>query len=495
MQLTEYVIILSNRDCIKKKMREKLLRLFITYILLLCFTGCGVLKMPLNDAESESFKTGNDSNNLTNNANDIDVELNGQNTTITIEQPVIKVTTENGNYKTQKQLSEEMEAEKEEEIIYDDINKIYSKEASDKDKTVLVFAGDVCFYDGYANMGTFRDNGSDIRNCIDDDLMSEMNAADIFMLNNEFCYSDRGTPTEGKQYTLRSKPSNVSILHDMGADIVSLANNHTYDYGPDALIDTVDTLNEAKIPFVGAGKNLEEALKPVYFKINGKTISFVSGTQIERTASPDTKEATEDSPGVLRTLEPSKMIGVIETADANSDFTVVYVHWGSENTDLVEASQRELANKYVNAGANLIIGDHSHCLQGIDYIGNVPVFYSLGNYWFNSKTVDTGLAKITLDSDFNIVKNEFITAIQSGCKTKKAGSDNNKRILEYLQGISNHALIDTDSGEIVKSEKDMNTQNGQNTCPNKKVDTPVEAANANGETVVSETDESAVVGN
>lgn len=432
--------------------------------------GCGVLKMPLNDTGIDGIETDTSPNNATN----TDIDQNGQNTAITIEQPVIKVTTDSGNYKSQGQLNDEIEAEKEEEIIYDDVNKIYSKQSSDKDKTVLVFAGDICFYDGYANMGTFRDNGSDIRNCIDEDLMAEMNDADIFMVNNEFCYSDRGTPTEGKQYTLRSKPSNVAILHDMGADIVSLANNHTYDYGPDALIDTVDVLNEAKVPFVGAGKNIEEAMKPAFFKINGKTISFVSATQIERHASPDTKEATEDSPGVLRTLEPSKMLRAIENAEENSDFTVVYVHWGSENTDLVEASQRELAKKYVDAGADLIIGDHSHCLQGIDYIGDVPVFYSLGNYWFNSKTVDTGLAKITLNNNFEIEKNEFITAIQSGCKTRRAGSDNNKRILEYLQGISNHALIDLNSGEIVKSEKDMNTQNGQNTCPNKKVETPSE---------------------
>lgn len=356
------------------------------------------------------------------------------------------------------------------EEIYDDINKIYSKEAKSRDEAVLTFAGDTCFYDDFSLMGQFRDRGSSIYNCIDASLLEEMNDADIFMINNEFCYSNRGTPIEGKKYAFRSKPENVSILHDMGADIVSLANNHAYDWGPDALSDSIDVLNEAKIPFVGAGKNISEAMKPVYFKINGLTIAYVSATQIERLGNPDTKEATESSPGVLRTLDPAKACKVINEAKENSDFVVMYVHWGSENTDLVEQSQRDLARNYVDAGADLIIGDHSHCLQGIDYVDNVPVFYSLGNYWFNSKTVDTGLAKIIVDNDANIKSVQFLPAKQINCSTKEVSNEEKTRILNYLQGISNYAEIDIDTGYINKSDTNHNTQGGMNTSPTKKVE-------------------------
>ena len=406
-------------------------------------------------------------------------EKNKKDNAIDAMQPVIVVTTDSdyvisvdnmdSDEPQEETQSDTVEEANDFEYIYDDVNKIYSKEAKNLDEIVLRFAGDTCFYDDFSLMSVFRDNGSDIDNCIDASLLGYMRDADIFMINNEFCYSDRGAPTAGKKYAFRSKPSNVEILNDMGADIVSLANNHAYDWGPDALSDTVDVLNGAKIPFVGAGKDIYEAMRPAYFKINGITISFVSATQIERLGNPDTKEATETSPGVLRTLDPTKACKVISEAKSNSDFCVMYVHWGSENTDLVEASQRDLAKKYVEAGVDLIIGDHSHCLQGIDYIDEVPVFYSMSNYWFNSKTVDTGLSEVVINSDDAKIKSvKFIPAIQSGCKTHEVGAEEQVRILSYLQGISDYAEVDLVTGEVSKSDINHNTQGGMNTSPTKK---------------------------
>lgn len=403
--------------------------------------------------------------------------------TIAIETPTIVINDERPDYITSfettetEDIQEEVVQEPEYVEIYDDVNKVYSRECANEEEVVLCFAGDTCFYDDFSLMGAYRDRGENIDNCIDAQLLQEMRGADIFMINNEFCYSDRGAPIQGKQYAFRSKPSNVKILTDMGADIVSLANNHAYDWGPDALSDTVDVLNGEKIPFVGAGKNIEEAMKPAYFKVNGITISFVSATQIERVGNPDTKEATEDSPGVLRTLNSKKACQVISTAKENSDFVVMYVHWGSENTDLVEQSQRDLAKDYIDAGVDLIIGDHSHCLQGVDFIGDVPVFYSMGNYWFNSKTVDTGLAKITVNNNAEITGIQFIPGKQTGCKTITVDESESQRILAYLQGISGYADIDTNTGYITKSDTNKNTQNGQNTSPTKKDESTVNVTN------------------
>lgn len=404
--------------------------------------------------------------------------------TLIIEAPTIVVNNDSPDYivsakEQEAEPTEEVIEEAEYQEIYDDVNKEYSREATSREEAVLLFAGDTCFYDGFSLMGAYRDRGENIENCIDASLLSEMRSADIFMINNEFCYSDRGAPIEGKQYAFRSKPENVKILSDMGADIVSLANNHAYDWGPDALCDSIDVLNEAKIPFVGAGKNIEEAMKPAYFTINDIKIAFVSATQIERVGNPDTKEATETSPGVLRTLNSKKACQVISTAKANADFVVMYVHWGSENTDLVEQSQRDLAKDYVEAGADLIIGDHSHCLQGIDFIDSVPVFYSLGNYWFNSKTVDTGLAKIRINNESKITGVQFIPAKQTGCKTVEVDESESARILNYLQGISNYAQIDPISGVVTESSENHNTQNGQNTSPTKKTEVPTENSTEN----------------
>ena len=122
----------------------------------------------------------------------------------------------------------------------------------------------------------------------------------------------------------------------------------------------------------------------------------------------------------------------------------------------------------VAAGADLIIGAHSHCLQGIDYIDGVPVFYSLGNYLFNSNTQDTCLVTVSLDCTavdaVDIDTLRFIPCIQSGGQTVEAPESDWARIIKYEQGISYYASIDAD-GYVKRSETNHNIQNGMNTSP------------------------------
>ncbi len=405
-------------------------------LLTLSLCGCGLIDevtsamgFPMSDEKEQG------------NADPIETIEEGASPVIVIESP-------------EEEVVEESEPEPEEEEVFESVrdfdNRYFTLQAASKDCVTLSFIGDINFCEGYANMRVLRDEeGGNLSGCIVPEVMQVMQDADIMMANNEFAYSDRGAPTAGKKYTFRASPEHVSKLNEMGVDIVALANNHAYDWGPDALMDTFDILEGADVPYVGAGRNLAEAMQPVYFKINGRKFAYVAATQIERTPNPDTKEATETEPGVLRTLDAKKFVSVIEEAEKNADFTVVYVHWGSENTDLVEASQRELAEKYVAAGADLIIGDHSHCLQGIDYVNGVPVFYSLGNFWFNSKTVDTCIVIATIKTEkttpaMSVSKDNvteenytdtlpieslrFIPCIQKGCRTKLADTEESKRI-------------------------------------------------------------------
>ena len=142
-------------------------------------------------------------------------------------------------------------------------NKIYAKETAEPGKTRIVFAGDILFDSHYAIMASLLKRGQGIEGGISADLLSIMRDADIFMVNNEFPYTNRGMPTAGKKFTFRADPKYASWLFDMGADLVSLANNHAYDYGEVSLTDTLDTLESIGMPYVGAGRNLEEAVRPV----------------------------------------------------------------------------------------------------------------------------------------------------------------------------------------------------------------------------------------
>ncbi|MDO4488047.1 MAG: CapA family protein [Eubacteriales bacterium] len=308
----------------------------------------------------------------------------------------------------------------------------------------MVFAGDILFDAKYAVMASLleRSGGNpDITKAFDGELLSIMRDADIFMVNNEFPYSERGAAREGKMYTFRAKPSYVSLLNDMGVDIAALANNHMFDYGEDALLDTLDILKEAGIPYAGAGRNIEEASAPVFLGNEDIRVGFLSATQIERYSSPDTRGATAEKSGVFRCFDPSLLIEKIKETKENCDFVVVYVHWGTESTDKLDDSQKKLAKSFREAGADLIIGDHPHVLQGISYEDGVPCIYSLGNYWFNSKSQDTCLVSVTIDPETKgVLEFKFIPARQQGCRTFILKDSEKQRVISYMNSISSAVL-------------------------------------------------------
>lgn len=355
------------------------------------------------------------------------------------------------------ELSEETKASEISEEVLTESERLY-KEAIDKgenawlidcadhERVTFAFAGDILLDDEYAMMYRYRTRGSDINDTFSADLLERMRSVDVFMLNNEFPFSTRGTPTEGKQFTFRANPANIEIYEQLGVDIVSLANNHAYDYGEEALLDTFDTLENAGIPYVGAGRNIDEARKPVYLIANGIKIGIVSATQIERNANPDTKEATAQSAGVLRCMDPTALLEVIAEAKANSDFVILYIHWGTESTDQTDWLQDQQAPIYAEAGVDLIIGDHSHCLQKLDVVSGVPVVYSLGNYWFNSKTQNTCLVEVAINKE-GIEYFQFIPCKQEDCRTRQLEGTEKEGVLNYMRGLSPNVSID-DEGYV-----------------------------------------------
>ena len=318
---------------------------------------------------------------------------------------------------------------------------VYLAECESQDTVTLLFAGDILMDDHYAVMSTYHNRGNDINQAFDKGLLEQMRNADIFMINNEFTFTSRGTPTVNKKFTFRANPGNVSMYEEMGVDIVSVANNHIYDYGEISLLDTLDTLEQAEIPYVGAGRNLQEAMTPVYYIANGMKIAFVSATQIERNSVPDTKEATQDSAGVLRCMNPDNLLLVIEEAKKNSDYVILYIHWGTESQEAIDWLQEQQAPIYAQAGVDLIIGDHPHCLQKMDSVEGVPVIYSLGNFWFNSRTQNSCVVKVTLRAG-EIESFQFIPCRQSDCRTALLTGQEKTEVLDYMRTISPNVTID-----------------------------------------------------
>lgn len=325
--------------------------------------------------------------------------------------------------------------------------RVTRQECATPDETVISFTGDMNFDDRTGTMQHLKRNG--LGAALSNDVRAVMKQSDILMINNECTFSERGEAIAGKAYTFRSDPANVSILKDLGVDIAGIANNHVCDFGLEALSDTIATLDEAGIANVGAGNNLDEAKRPWYFVANGKKIAFVAATQIERTYNY-TKEATETTPGVLKTLNPEKYVEVIREAKNHSDFVIAFVHWGTEGTNYYGADQVALAQQFVQAGADAIIGGHTHCLQGITYIEDVPVIYSLGNFWFGSTPTDgvnkkdTGIAQVILASDGSM-RFRFVPCVQQNRQTYLVTDATEKaRIIAFEQSLSKGVAIDAD---------------------------------------------------
>ncbi|MCD8147289.1 MAG: CapA family protein [Clostridiales bacterium] len=316
----------------------------------------------------------------------------------------------------------------------------------------LCFAGDVNLAEGQYTAAALDSYG--VSGCVSETLRSYMTGADIMCLNNEFTYSSRGTPLEGKTYTYRASPSRVSALEELGVDVAVLANNHIYDYGEEALLDTLDTLDGAGIARIGAGKNLEEASAVYYAQLENCTVAYIAASRVEWSAQ--TKPATNDSPGTFYTAYDTDLLYQrVQEAQEQADFVVVYMHWGIEGTADLEEYQTEVGDALVDAGADLVIGDHPHQLQGVRYYNGVPIFYSLGNYWFSRKEEYTMLVNVTLAGDKNGVQEvscQIVPARQqaSATVTWLESADSQRAMYDYLAGLPGSNITIDDGGIVAE---------------------------------------------
>lgn len=314
------------------------------------------------------------------------------------------------------------------------------KDCSDASQIRIDFVGDINFDPTWYTMKYAKENGG-VDACISNDILDELNTADVTMVNNEFCYTKSKKKYEDKAYSFKTNPENVKLLSTFGTDIVSLANNHTCDYGEQGLLDTIDTLKDAGIVYSGAGRNLAEASAVQYFVVGGRKIAFVSATEIERFYH-FTKKAGEKTPGVLKTQQKEAVLSALQEARRNSDYVIMFVHWGAEGKVKQDADQRALTQEYAAAGVDAIIGSHPHRLQGVEYVGNVPVVYSLGNFWFSTGTLYATVAQIQID-DSGELKLRLLPCIQKDEKTTLLkGKEECKSFYQYVADLSSGVQID-----------------------------------------------------
>ena len=265
----------------------------------------------------------------------------------------------------------------------------YSSSASDDIQ--LVFVGDVMLAD---TPGKLIRAGKDPFRY----FAQELRDADLTLGNLECVISTKGKPID-KPYTFRAPQRALPLLKQYFS-AVSVANNHTGDFGKAAFVDMLNSLDKHAIPYVGGGRHLREAHQPFIREIKGKRIGILGYNGF----FPRSFEALENVPGsawldedfVIQSIRQAKQqLGV--------DFLVVYPHWGWEYQKLASARQRAMARIMIDHGADAVVGGHPHVTQNIEIYRGKPIFYSLGNFVFDGFSDDdtrTGwVLRMTLAAD------------------------------------------------------------------------------------------------
>lgn len=178
-------------------------------------------------------------------------------------------------------------------------------------------------------------------------------------------------------------PIGADALARARFDIVSLANNHMWDFGKSALWETFENLERQKIAYVGAGRERERAYGPVFIERGGFKLAFVAVTDIWNMGPLSRHVARE----FVARADPELVRQAVEplARDASIDAVIVSYHGGSEYMEEPTLPTREVIHAAVDAGADLVIGHHPHVAQGISWYGGKPVLYSLGNFTMGMK--------------------------------------------------------------------------------------------------------------
>jgi poly-gamma-glutamate synthesis protein (capsule biosynthesis protein) len=199
-----------------------------------------------------------------------------------------------------------------------------------------------------------------------------------------------------RRFIFKTPPKLGQVLKEGGVDIVTLANNHSLNGGIKGLRETMETLGKLDIAYCGAGENFEEAHKARIINLKGRKIAFLGYNDLEGAA------AQSSLPQRAFSKNSDQVIKDVQKTRKNADLVIVTFHWGIELQQKPTSRQINLAHKSIDAGADIVIGHHPHCLQPIEIYQNKIICYSLGNFVFdNSRPLcaKTMILQIIYDSE------------------------------------------------------------------------------------------------
>ncbi len=258
-------------------------------------------------------------------------------------------------------------------------------------------------------------------------LVAHLLDADINIANLEGALTERGEPWP-KGYNFRTPPRFAAGLREAGFDLVSLANNHTMDYGELGLTDTLDALDAAGVRRIGAGADAATASAPAIFEAQGLRVAFIGcadspteggGFRIRDWA------ATVDAPGLF-ICDDALLAAAVTSARLSADFVIVVAHAGDEYRTAPNSTQRRIAQTALAAGADAYIGHHAHVVQPVEQRVGQLIVWGLGNFIFDLDAVDLANIpgpRVSLILKFTLTKGSGVTSFEAIPVTQDANED------------------------------------------------------------------------
>lgn len=235
----------------------------------------------------------------------------------------------------------------------------------------IVFVGDVMLDDG---PGRVVARGRDPFG----PFAAHIDGADLRVANLECVVARGGTAEPDKPWTFRAHPRVLGPLA-RHFDAVSLANNHSVDYGPGAFAEMLGRLDRHGVHWFGGGHDLAGAHRARVIERNGLRIALLGYDEF----FPRSFEAQPDTAGVAWSEDDQVVRDIVEARRAGADLVIPFMHWGWEHETTASARQRRLARLMIDAGADAVVGGHPHVVQDVEVHRGRPIVYSLGNFVFD----------------------------------------------------------------------------------------------------------------
>lgn len=224
-------------------------------------------------------------------------------------------------------------------------------------------------------------------------------AADIAMVNLETAVGSSGSPAD-KEFVFQASPALLDAMVAAGIDVVSVANNHSFDMGAGAFLETIDNARSAGLVPVGGGRTEAEAYAPAVIDVGGTPVALIGLAKI---GPEEDQRAVGDRPGTTNGRDRARTVAAVQAARALTPVVIVFVHWGNELAECPRDDDIALAQAVLDAGASAVIGMHPHVLQGISTRADAKlVAWSIGNFAFYAKRAEaraTGVFTLTVAPD------------------------------------------------------------------------------------------------